>query len=139
MTRGLAALALALGLGGALGAGPALVAAGHVRGRLAGAPGPLMCSFRAQTGLPCLGCGGTDALVRAARADFAGAWRSNPLGAWAGAACWTLALCAGWTLATGRGAALKRASAALLVSGPLALAFAFVWWWSSLPPGALGR
>jgi hypothetical protein len=38
-----------------------------------------ICFFKATTGLPCLTCGGTRALVHLARLDVAGALAMNPL------------------------------------------------------------
>src|SRR5204863_601471 len=74
------------------------------------APAPYVCSFRARTGQPCLGCGGTTAFEAAARGRWRDAAAANPLGAFAGLAAWGLALAAGLT-AGGAGAAWLRRAA----------------------------
>ena len=40
---------------------------------------PLPCPFRSLTGIPCLTCGGTRAMIAFARFDFARAFEMNPL------------------------------------------------------------
>jgi len=42
-------------------------------------PGRVLCPFRALTGLPCPGCGITNAFLALGRLDFAGAYARNPL------------------------------------------------------------
>lgn len=100
------------------------------------APAAFVCSFRRQTGQPCLGCGGTEAFGDAARGRWAEAAAANPLGAFAGLAAWALAA-AGLLTASGAGAGwLRRMGALVLVLLPLAFVVNAVVWWMSLPPGA---
>ena len=77
-----------------------VAAARHAQG-LTGTPAAQMCSFRARTGAPCLGCGGTEAFGHAARGRFLSAVVANPLGAWSGATAWALLVASGLTLAGG--------------------------------------
>ena len=76
--RGLAAFVFAV-CGGALWLGGAgsLQAAQRLEALTqgGGSPAPYVCPFRQQTGQPCLGCGGTEALAR--RRAGAG-WRRRP-------------------------------------------------------------
>lgn len=119
----------------ALGEGAA--AAGRGAQGLAGAPVSEMCSFRARTGAPCMGCGGTEAFGHAARGRFLRALVANPLGAWSGAAAWALLIACGTAFA-GAGTGLVRA-ALLSLAATLPAAFvvnAFTWW-ASLPPGTM--
>ena len=87
--RGLAAFVLVV-CGGALWLGGAgsLQAAQRMEavslGR--GEPAPYVCSFRRQTGQPCLGCGGTEAFGHASRGRWSAAAAANPLGAFTGLA-----------------------------------------------------
>jgi len=102
----------------------------------AGEPAPYVCSFRARTGQPCLGCGGTTAFEAAARGRFSAAAAANPLGAFVGLAAWGLALAGGLT-ASGAGTGwLRRGGAAVLTLLPVAFVVNAVVWWMSLPPGA---
>jgi hypothetical protein len=103
-----------------------------------GDPGaPVACSFRARTGLPCVGCGGTHAFVLGVRGRFPSALRANPLGAFVAAAAWVLALGAATTLVTGRVGALKVPLLTTVVLLPVVFVGTVVWWWWGLPPGAL--
>jgi hypothetical protein len=100
------------------------------------APAAYACAFRARTGQPCLGCGGTAAFEHAARGRWAEAAAANPLGAFVGLAAWGLALASALT-AGGAGVGwLRRAGTAVLVLLPVAFAVNAVVWWMSLPPGA---
>lgn len=98
---------------------------------------PVVCSFRARTGLPCVGCGGTRAFVLGVRGAFPRAVRANPLGAFAAAAAWVLVLGAGVTLVSGRAAALKLPLLTTVFLLPAVFVGTIVWWWWGLPPGAL--
>jgi hypothetical protein len=118
--RALAGVVLAVSLG-LLAGGPPLLRA------LA----PPVCSFKARTGLPCVGCGGTHALALAARGDVAGALRSNPLGAWAGACLWGVAAAALASLATGSRRYVLRALAAGAALSVVALLAGSIAWWSA--------
>lgn len=104
---------------------------------LSGSPTAQVCSFRARTGAPCMGCGGTEAFGHAARGRFLRAVVANPLGAWTGAALWALLLASAATLA-GAGTQLLRlallSAAATLPAAFVVNAFA---WWASLPPGSM--
>jgi hypothetical protein len=138
--RGLAAYVLVV-CGGALWLGGAgsLHAAQRIealsQGR--GAPAPFACSFRKQTGHPCLGCGGTDAFGAASRGHWTAAAAANPLGAFTGLAAWVLAASSLLTL-TGAGAGwLRRTGALTLGLLPVAFVLNAIVWWLSLPPGAL--
>jgi hypothetical protein len=101
--------------------------------RAQGLPEGEVCSFRARTGAPCLGCGGTEAFGHAARGRFARAAVANPLGAWTGAVAWALLAACGVTLA-GAGTGILRASL-LLIAATLPAAFGLnaIAWWTSLP------
>ena len=98
---------------------------------------PDVCSFRARTGLPCVGCGGTHAFVLGVRGAFPSAVRANALGAFVAAAVWALALGGAVTLVTGRVGALKVPLLTTVVLLPVVFVATFVAWWWSLPPGAL--
>ena len=102
-----------------------------------GAPAPYVCSFRRQTGQPCVGCGGTEAFGDASRGRWSAAAAANPLGAFAGLAAWVLAAASLLTL-TGAGVGwLRRTGAVLLILLPVAFMVNAVVWWMSLPPGAV--
>lgn len=128
--RPLAASILALSLAGLFAGGFALdVLRGAdpwpgARGR-----GPHVCSFRLQTGRPCLGCGGTRALRKMSQGDWRGALAANPLGAFAGLAAWLVAAGALGSTVTGRSSLVK---ISLGITAALTPA-AFVWnglsWW----------
>jgi hypothetical protein len=98
---------------------------------------PDVCSFRARTGLPCVGCGGTHAFALGVRGAFPDAVRANPLGAFVAAAAWILWLGAGVTLVSGRVAALKVPLLTTALLLPVVFVGTFVWWWWALPPGTL--
>ncbi|HEV7499993.1 MAG TPA: DUF2752 domain-containing protein, partial [Vicinamibacteria bacterium] len=92
--------------------------------------------FRARTGYPCAGCGGTTAFEHAAHGRWTAAAAANPLGAFAGLAAWGLALAAALT-AMGAGASwLRHALLVVLVLLPPAFVVNMTVWWMSLPPGA---
>lgn len=126
LALGLLAAALAL----LAGAPRALVELARLQNRWAGHPeAPVACSFRARTGVPCLGCGGTRALELAARGRVGEALRLNPLGAWAGLALWGTALVSVAALVSGRRPAWKAVFVTLATSGLLAFLVNFAWWW----------
>ncbi len=138
-TRLCGALALCAGVGVACFGAQALVALGRAQNWIqTGRADPLPCSFRARTGQPCLGCGGTRALELAARGELRAAARQNPLGAWAALVAWLTAACAAAAVWSGNGAWLKRAACLAGASAPLAFAWTFVWWWRFLPSGPPG-
>lgn len=137
--RGLAAFVLVV-CGGALWLGGAgsLQAAQRLEGLSAGrsAPAPFACAFRNRTGLPCPGCGGTEAFEDAARGRWAAAAAANPLGAFAGLAAWSLMLAATVTLLGAGSSWLRTAGAIVLALLPPAFVVNAVVWWMSLPAGA---
>jgi hypothetical protein len=53
---------------------------------------PLVCPFRAITGVPCLSCGMTHAFVHLAHGRVAASIQANPLGAALAAASWAFLL-----------------------------------------------
>jgi len=124
----------------ALASGMALLWAGPTAFDWLRGPGPgehggaRVCSFRARTGYPCLGCGGTTALTLVARGDLRGAVRANPLGAAVGLGAWLTILGGLLTVLTARMTFLKTALALVFVSLPLAFLGNAVHWWMSLPP-----
>jgi len=122
--------ALASGLSVLWAAPPACDA---LRGDEPGSRGARVCSFRARTGYPCLGCGGTTALALTARGDFRRAMAANPLGAFVGLAAWATVVGAGLSMSTARGGFLKAALLFAVVSLPLAFLVNAVYWWISLP------
>ena len=136
--RGLA-LAVLVVTGTAAGLGPRLFEAAYaVNAWSTGTRGaPAICAFRARTGLPCVGCGGTRAFRLGMRGAFPGAVAANPLGAFSAAAVWAVALGAGGALLSGRTAALKVPLITTAVLLPFVFVATFVWWWWGLPPGAL--
>lgn len=93
---------------------------------------PRLCSFRARTGVPCLGCGGTRALGRMARGDWRGALAANPLGAFAGAALWGLAAAGAAAAWTGAAAWLRGVLALLVALTPGAFLWNVISWWLML-------
>ena len=101
------------------------------------AAAPLVCSFRARTGLPCVGCGGTRAFRLGARGAFAASWKANPLGAWAAASTWLLAVAAAGSLFASRARPLQVALLTVALLSPVVLVAAVVSWLWRLPPGAL--
>ena len=100
-----------------------------------GARAPVLCSFRARTGLPCLGCGGTQSLDRMSRGDWRGALAANPLGAFLGAALWLLAAGGAASVASGRAVFVKSVLAALAALAPGAFVWNFVAWWLAVGNG----
>lgn len=102
-------------------------------------PETYLCSFRRQTGLPCLGCGGTAAFSLGARGRFGAAARESLLGGFVALAAWALAAAATVTLCTGATGWLFRVGVALLALLPPVFVVHAAVWWASLPPGALAR
>jgi hypothetical protein len=94
----------------------------------------VVCSFRARTGVPCLGCGGTRALDLAARGRVIEALRLNPLGAWVGLGLWGAALLSVGVLLSGRQPPWKAVFVTLATSGLLAFLVNFAWWWRRVWP-----
>ena len=113
-----------------------VVAARHAQG-LAGDPTAQVCSFRARTGAPCLGCGGTEAFGHASRGRFVRAVVANPLGAWSGAAAWAFLVASGLTLAGSGTRALRLAFLSVAATLPAAFVVNAFAWWASLPPGSM--
>jgi len=135
-TRGLAAMIFVACLA-LLVLGEGSVAAARHAQALSGTPAAQVCSFRARTGAPCLGCGGTEAFGHAARGRFVRAMVANPLGAWSGAAAWALLFASGLTLAGGRTRALRLALFSVAATLPAAFVVNAFAWWASLPPGSM--
>jgi hypothetical protein len=100
---------------------------------------PVLCSFKAATALPCLGCGGTRALGRMARGDWRGALEANRLGAFAGLALWLLGAAGALALLSDRLRPMTFALGLLLALAPGAFVWNLVAWWQALPPGTLTR
>jgi hypothetical protein len=135
-TRGLAAMIFAVCLG-LLFLGEGSVAAARRAQGLSGSPTAQLCSFRARTGAPCLGCGGTEAFGHASRGRFVRAMVANPLGAWSGAAAWALLFASGLTLASGGARALRLAFLSVAATLPAAFVVNAFVWWASLPSGSM--
>jgi hypothetical protein len=104
-----------------------------------GGRAPMLCSFKAATGVPCLGCGGTRALASMARGDWRGAVAENRLGAFGGLALWLLAAAGALALVCDRMRPLSLSLWLLLALAPGAFVWNLVWWWQALPPGSLVR
>ena len=121
----------------ALESGPA--ALDRLRSSGTSEPAPVLCSFKAATGVPCLGCGGTRALARAAQGDWRGAVAANRLGAFGGFALWLLAAAGSLALLADRLRPLSLALWLLLALSPGAFVWNLVAWWQVLPPGTLVR
>ncbi len=100
-------------------------------------PTAQLCSFRARTGAPCLGCGGTEAFGHASRGRFLRALVANPLGAWTGAAAWAFLIASGLTLAGGGAKMLRFALISVAATLPAAFVVNAFAWWASLPPGSM--
>ena len=115
----------------ALGEGSA-AAARRAQG-LGGIASGEVCSFRAKTGAPCLGCGGTAAFGHASRGRFVAAAVANPLGAWSGAAAWALAIGSLLAFAGADTRALRLALISMAATLPAAFVVNAVAWWTSLP------
>ena len=98
--------------------------------------GPV-CPFRARTGLPCMGCGGTHAFHAATRGRLSEAVRTSPLGAFAGLATWFLSLGLVTTVLSGRPRVLFWVFLIVVALAPVALIWNGVHWWLSLPVGSL--
>lgn len=94
------------------------------------------CSFRARTGLPCVGCGGTRALALVARGRLIAAWRVNALGAFAGLAAWLLALAGLAAAVSGRSGALRWWLYLVPPTGVLVFFVSWLIWWRALPAGS---
>ena len=86
------------------------------------AQGLAPCPFRTLTGLPCLACGSTRALLDLARFDVVGAFSWNPLAAAAGILLVTGGLVALGAALAGRGVEAPRPTSALRAALALALA-----------------
>ncbi len=134
--RGLAGMIFAVCLG-LLFLGEGSAAAARSAQGLSGSPSAQLCSFRARTGAPCLGCGGTEAFGHASRGRFVRAVVANPLGAWSGAAAWVLLFASGLTLAGGGTRALRLAFLSVAATLPAAFVVNAFAWWASLPPGSM--
>ena len=135
-TRGLAAMIFAV-CAGLLFLGESSVAAARRVQGLSNAPSAQMCSYRARTGAPCMGCGGTEAFGHAARGRFVSAVIANPLGAWSGASVWALVLASGATLAGAGTRSLRLALLSVAATLPAAIVVNGFAWWASLPPGSM--
>lgn len=135
-TRGLAAMIFVVCATLLLLGESSVSAARHAQG-LDGDPTAQVCSFRARTGAPCLGCGGTEAFGHAARGRFVRALVANPLGAWSGAAAWAFLFASGLTLAGGGARALRLAFFSVVATLPAAFVVNAFAWWASLPPGSM--
>jgi hypothetical protein len=98
---------------------------------------PIVCSFRARTGLPCVGCGGTRAFRLGARGAFAAAARANLLGAYAAGAVWVTMAGALASLLLGRPKIMTVSLLTVVVASPAVLMATIGWWMWRLPPGAL--
>jgi hypothetical protein len=98
---------------------------------------PVLCSFKAATGQPCLGCGGTRALGRMARGDWRGAVEANRLGAFAGLSLWLLAAAGAVAVLSDRLRPVAFALGLLLALAPGAFVWNLVAWWQALPAGTL--
>lgn len=135
-TRGLAAMIFVV-CATLLALGESSVSAARRAQGLADDPTAQVCSFRARTGAPCLGCGGTEAFGHAARGRFVPALVANPLGAWSGAAAWAFLLASGLTLAGGGTRPLRLALISAAVTLPAAFVVNAFAWWATLPPGSM--
>jgi hypothetical protein len=113
--------------------GETAAAAARAAQGLAGAPTAEVCSFRARTGSPCLGCGGTEAFRHAARGRFRRAAVANPLGAWSGAAAWALLAASFLTFAGARTDIFRLTLFSLAATLPAAFVVNAIAWWTSLP------
>jgi hypothetical protein len=132
--RPLAALALVLSLGTLAGGEAALEGLWRLD-RYWDPSAPAVCPFKAATGLPCVGCGGTHAFARAARGDLVAALGLNPLGAWAGLAAWIVGLGAAAALVSGRGRWLAVPLGTVVTASPVIVLVCAIRWWMSLPAG----
>jgi hypothetical protein len=135
-TRGLAAMVFVV-CATLLAMGESSVSAARAAQGIGGEPSAQVCSFRARTGAPCLGCGGTEAFGHAARGRFVSASVANPLGAWTGAMTWAFLLASGLTLAGGGAGPLRLALYSAAATLPAAFVVNAFAWWASLPPGSM--
>jgi hypothetical protein len=103
-------------------------------GRAAAAP--YVCAYRARTGRPCVGCGGTHAFDHAARGHFGAAVAANPLGAAVGLGAWLLLGVAAVVVATGRRGILGAAYLSLCLGLSLATVASLGAWWLSMRGGS---
>ncbi len=99
------------------------------------AAGAYACPFRRQTGMPCPGCGGTEAFGLGARGHWRAAAVANPLGAFAALATWALGLAAALSLLGAGGGWLRTVLAVVAVLAPAAFVINGVVWWMWLPLG----
>jgi Protein of unknown function (DUF2752) len=95
------------------------------------------CSFRARTGFPCVGCGGTRAFAAMARGQLGMAFARNPLGAAAALGLWLLLLCSLLSLMTGQAAWLTWAALSLGILSPPLVVLETIRWACSLPARTL--
>jgi hypothetical protein len=131
--RGLAAVVLVATLALLAGGAPAIDDVREWAARAGG--GSAICSFRARTGVDCLGCGGTRAFGHVARGRMASGFRANPLGAMVGLLIWGGALAAGLSFITSRWRYLGWLVTAAAILLPVTFVVHAVRWWSALPPG----
>jgi len=129
-----AALALVLSLG-TLAGGEAALGGLRSLNHYWDPAAPEVCPFKAATGLPCVGCGGTHAFARAARGHLVAALGLNPLGAWAGLATWVVGLGALASLVSGRGRWLTVTLVTVVTASPVVVLVCAIRWWMSLPAG----
>ncbi len=135
--RGVALVTLACGLALVLLGSEALVTLGRFQNWLDhGRASTPVCSFRARTGLPCVGCGGTRALALMARGRLIAAWRVNPLGAFTGLAGWLLVVAGLIAAVNGRSHALRVWLYAVPVAGLFVFFVSWLLWWRALPAGS---
>jgi hypothetical protein len=114
-----------------------LLEMGRLQNRWNGLPAdPVVCSFRARTGFPCVGCGGTRALSLSARGKFQEALVSNPLGAWLGFALWAGVALGIASMVTGRWPDTRPVVVTVLTTGTAAVVVAFTVWWREMPATA---
>ncbi len=134
------ALCTLLGVGGALVLGDRTLVWMHALTSFAegkSTAAPMVCSFRARTGVPCVGCGGSRAFQLGARGALGSSFQANPLGAWAAASAWVLVIAAAASLLAGRARPLRVPLVTVALLTPLVLLAAVVSWLWRLPPGAL--
>jgi len=127
--RRLGSVALISGLTVALGGAHGLHALSGLGALLVGQRGPLVCAYKARTGRPCLGCGGTRALALMGRGEVRAAITAHPLGAWTGAMAWLAVVSGLVSVVSGRGAFLRVAVWLMALSFLPVLAATVAWWW----------
>jgi hypothetical protein len=91
--------------------------------------GGRQCRSLVETGVPCVGCGGTRALERALAGDVWGAMLMNVFGAFAGVTLWALLLASALSLATGWPRFLKWFVVVFGLGAPAAFGVEVVLWW----------